>query len=67
MQRVKYHDFMLTAGSGYRYMLSRHVYLDPWVGGHFVAAGQRTITFSGQIYHQPVCTPEASVKLGFSF
>lgn len=58
-------NFMLTVGGGYVWKVSRHFYLNPWAGGHFVAAGARRIQVSGQIYEQPVFTPEFSVKFGF--
>ena len=38
-----YNDFVLTIGSGYVWGFSRHLYLNPWVGGHFVVVGDRTI------------------------
>ncbi len=64
---ANYQNFMLTAGGGYVRKLSRHFYVNPWVGGHFVVANSRSIAVSGKIYEQPVFTPEASIKLGFTF
>ena len=64
---VKFHDFTLSASGGYMWMLSRHIYLDSWVAGQFVAGGQRNIQISSQIYKQSVFTPEASIKFGFYF
>jgi hypothetical protein len=64
---AKYHDFVLTAGGGYMIRLSRHFYLDPWVAGNFVVAGQRKIPVSGQTYKPPAFTPDASIKIGFNF
>ncbi len=60
-------NYMLTAGGGYVWKFSRHFYLNPWVGSHFVVANRRDIPVSGKIYQQPVFTPEASIKLGFTF
>ena len=60
-------NFVLTVGGGYVWKLSRHVYLNPWAGGHFVAGGSRKIEVSGNTYEQPLFTPEASIKIGFSF
>jgi len=62
-----YSNFMLTVGGGYVWKFSRHFYVNPWAGGHFVAAGERKIAVSGRTYEQPVFTPEFSVKLGFTF
>jgi hypothetical protein len=62
-----YNNFVLTAGGGYVWKFSRHFYVNPWAGGHFVAAGERKIQVSGKTYEQPVVTPEASVKFGFTF
>lgn len=64
---TRYSNFVLTAGAGYVWRLSPHLYLNPWAGGHFVAAGRRTIDVSGSAYNQPVFTPEFSVKFGFTF
>jgi hypothetical protein len=64
---TRYNNFVLTAGAGYVWKLSRHLYLNPWAGGHFVAAGKRTIRVSGKAYEQPLFTPEFSVKFGFTF
>ena len=62
-----YQNYMLTAGGGCAWKFSRHFYLNPWVGSHFVVANRRDIPVSGKIYQQPVFTPEASIKLGFTF
>lgn len=64
---ANYHDFVLTAGGGYVWKVSRHVYLNPWAAGSFVVAGQRRIPVSGQTYKQPIAAPEASVKIGIVF
>jgi hypothetical protein len=64
---AKFHDFLLTASGGYRWKFSRHFYLDPWVGSHFLIAGQRNIPVSGKIYKPRVFNPEGSVKAGFCF
>lgn len=64
---ASYQNYMLTAGGGYVWKLSRHVYLNPWAAGHVVAANRRVIPISGKTYTQPVFTPEGSVKLGFTF
>lgn len=58
---------MLTAGADYVWRFSRHCYLNPWAGGHFVVGGSRQIPVSGKMYQQPWFTPEVSVKFGFSF
>jgi hypothetical protein len=62
---TNYSNLVLTVGSGYVWRLSRHLYLNPWTGGHFVAAGERAIQVSGRPYKQPLFTPELSVKFGF--
>lgn len=62
-----YNNLLLTAGGGYVYRFSRRLYLNPWAGGHFVVAGRRNIPVSGKSYHQPLFTPEVSVKFGISF
>ena len=62
-----YQNYMLTAGGGYVWQLSRHFYINPWVAGHFVVANSRKISVSGKSYEQPVFTPEGSVKIGFTF
>jgi hypothetical protein len=64
---ARYNNLVLTAGAGYVWKLSRHFYLNPWAGGHFVAAGTRTVRVAGAIYDQQVFTPEFSVKAGFTF
>jgi hypothetical protein len=58
---------VLTAGGGYAWKVSRHVYVNPWVGGHLVVSGERKIQVSGETYEQPVFTPEVSVKVGVTF
>ena len=63
----KYSNFILTVGGGYVWKFSRHFYLNPWAGGHFVAGGSRSIQGSGKTYEQRAFTPEASVKIGFTF
>lgn len=62
-----YNNFVLTLGGGYVWKLSRHFFLNPWVGTHFVTAGERRIQVTGRTYKQPVFTPEASLKIGFTF
>ncbi len=66
-QLAHYGSFALTAGGGYAWKVSRHVYVNPWAGGHFVASGERKIQVSGKTYEQPIFTPEVSVKVGFIF
>ena len=62
-----YDNFVLTLGGGYVWKLSRHFFVNPWVGTHFVTAGERKIQVSGTTYKQPVFTPEASVKIWLHF
>jgi hypothetical protein len=62
-----YQNYVTTTGAGYVWRFSRHLYLNPWVGGHFVIAGSRYIPVAGTVYKQPLFTPEASVKIGISF
>jgi len=64
---ANYSNFILTAGGGYVWKFSRHFYLNPWAGAHFVAGGSRNVQVSGKSYEQRVFTPEASVKIGFTF
>lgn len=66
-QFAYYSNVVLTAGGGYAWKVSRHVYVNPWAGGHFVMAGERKIQVSGETYEQPVFTPEVSVKVGVTF
>jgi hypothetical protein len=66
-QFAHYNNLMLTLGSGYVWKFSKHMYLNPWVAVHGVAAGSRTIEVSGKTYSQPRFTPEASVKVGIVF
>jgi hypothetical protein len=62
-----YNNFILTAGGGYVWKFSRHFYLNPWAGGHFVVGGSRNIQVSGKTYEQRLFTPEASIKVGVTF
>ena len=62
-----YDNFVLTAGGGYVWKLSKHLYVNPWSALHVVVAGNRNINVSGKMYHQPTVTPEASLKVGFVF
>ncbi|MDP9051484.1 MAG: hypothetical protein M3O31_12325 [Acidobacteriota bacterium] len=62
-----YDNVVLTIGNGYVWQLSRHFYLNPWSAAHFIVAGDRSIKVSGKTYKQSVFTPEASVKVGFTF
>ena len=62
-----YNNTMLTAGGGYLWKLSRHIYLNPWSGAHLVVGGDRKINVSGKMYKQPFFTPELSVKISFTF
>jgi hypothetical protein len=64
---AEYQNYVSTTGAGYVWNLSRHFYLNPWAGGHFVVAGKRDVPVAGTIYKQPLFTPEASVKIGISF
>jgi hypothetical protein len=64
---TNYQNYLLTLGGGYVWKFSKHFYLNPWVGGHFVVAHARAIRVSGEIYTQPVFTAEASAKLGITF
>lgn len=64
---AKYNNTMLTAGAGYVWRISRHFYINPWAGAHFVVAGDRNVNVSGATYTQPRITPEVSVKFGFTF
>jgi hypothetical protein len=62
-----YDNFVLTAGGGYVWKLSKHFYLNPWSALHAVVAGNTSTNVSGKMYQQPRLTPEASVKFGFIF
>ena len=62
-----YDNFVLTAGGGYVWKLSKHFYLNPWSALHAVVAGDTSTNVSGKMYQQPRLTPEASVKFGFIF
>jgi hypothetical protein len=62
-----YDNFVLTAGGGYVWKLSKHFYLNPWSALHAVVAGNTNINVSGKMYQQPRLTPEASLKFGFVF
>ena len=64
---TQFDNFVLTAGGGYVWKLSKHFYLNPWSAMHVVVAGDRNINVSGKMYHQPAVTPEASLKIGFVF
>ena len=64
---TRYNNTVLTAGGGYVWKISHHVYLNPWSAVHVVAAGERNINVSGRTYVQPRITPEASVKIGIVF
>jgi hypothetical protein len=64
---TRYNNLMLTAGAGYVWKFSRHFYLNPWAGVHFAAAGERVHNVSGRVYEQARFTPEASIKLGYTF
>lgn len=64
---TEYQNYLATLGGGYVWKLSRHVYLNPWVGGHVVVAHGRDISVGGKVYKQPLFTPEASVKIGITF
>jgi hypothetical protein len=64
---TSYQNYLLTLGGGYVWRLSKHFYLNPWAGGHFVVAHARAIAVSAEMYTQPVFTAEASAKLGITF
>lgn len=64
---TQYNNVILTAGGGYVWNLTRHLYLNPWAGAHIVVAGNRAINVSGAPYQQSRFTPEASIKFGFRF
>jgi hypothetical protein len=61
-----YGNFVLTLGGGYVWKFSKHFYINPWAGAHFVVTGSRDIPVSGTTYHQSAFTPEVSIKLGFT-
>jgi hypothetical protein len=64
---VHYLNYMATIGGGYVWELSRHFYVNPWSGAHFVVAHSRDVQVSGTLYKQPLFTPETSVKIGIVF
>lgn len=63
----EYQNYLVTVGGGYVWRFSHHVYLNPWAGGHLVVAHDRDIHVADKVYKQPIFTPEASVKIGFTF
>lgn len=64
---TNYNNLMLTVGGGYVWKFSRHFYLNPWAGAHFAVAGELNPSVSGRIYQQSRFTPEASIKIGYTF
>lgn len=62
-----YHNTMLTAGGGYVWHLTRHVYLNPWAAAHASVAGDRDVDVSGAAFTPRRFTAEASLKLGIVF
>ena len=62
-----YNNTMLTAGGGYVWHLTRHVYLNPWAAAHASVAGDREVDVSGAAFTPRRFTAEASLKLGIVF
>ena len=62
-----YNTTMLTAGGGYVWHLTRHVYLNPWAAAHASIAGDRDVDVSGATFTPRRFTAEASLKLGIVF
>lgn len=62
-----YNNTMLTAGGGYVWHLTRHVYLNPWAAAHASIAGDREVDVSGAAFTPRRFTAEASLKLGIVF
>lgn len=62
-----YNNTMLTAGGGYVWHLTRHVYLNPWAAAHASVAGDREVDVSGATFAPRRFTAEASLKLGIVF
>ena len=62
-----FNNFVPTIGVGYVWKLSKHMYVNPWAAGHFVAAGTRSVEVGGGTYEQRRFHSEASLKVGFVF
>ena len=56
-----YNTTMLTAGGGYVWHLTRHVYLNPWAAAHALVAGDREVDVSGAAFAPRRFTAEASL------
>ncbi|MBI5179500.1 MAG: hypothetical protein HZA04_09625 [Nitrospinae bacterium] len=64
---ARYSNVVATAGCGYVWELSRNLYLNPWVAGHLMVGGERTVTVGTRSYDPPRFVPELSIKVGWKF
>ena len=68
-ESADYVSYVITAGFGYVWKFYKNFYLNPWLGFHVVAAGDREVTVGAttEKFSNPPVLPEVSVKLGWYF
>lgn len=65
--RRSFDNTIFTLGGGYVWRLTQHLYVNPWVAGHVIIAGDTTKPIGDDEFKAERFTPEASVKLGWIF
>jgi len=61
-----YEATLLTGGLGYVWRFGEHFTVNPWVGVHTPIGGDRLLRFPNHFFSID-STPEASIKLGYTF
>lgn len=66
-ETAKFKNFLLNGSLGYNITLYKKLYLSPWAGLSFRAAGDTKVPVDNKLFTLPFINPEASVKLGYTF
>jgi hypothetical protein len=66
-KKSTFNQKILTAGLGWNYYLSKHIYVNPWVALHLDLQGNRSIDLSGEPYKINSVIGEGSLKIGYLF
>jgi len=64
---ASYDNTIFTVGGGYVWKFHGNFYLNPWIAGHFIIAGDSDVQVGSRIFNPKGFTPEGSIKIGWHF
>ncbi len=64
---ANYNNTIFTLGGGYIWKFYKNFYLNPWVAGHFIIAGDKDVVVDDSTFETKLFIPEISLKLGWHF